>query len=177
MRWHRAEALGLGPTLIRIGERLHKAREAAVQRPRPSFPEFAVPAREKGERRHCEEQLRLGLACESHGEGCPKQARIADGAAVHLSGGREARAVLERIEAAGWTLVQQQAAQALDDSVVLDSLTQSNGQSGWMGSVLQRRGSPACRHGCGGRIERLERESRTVACTPSNCASSGRCCG
>ena len=36
---------------------------------------------------------------------------------------RDAEAVLETIELAGWTVVPQEAAQALDDSAALDSLT------------------------------------------------------
>ena len=36
---------------------------------------------------------------------------------------REAKAILEGIEAAGWTVVPKEAAQALQDSTVLDALT------------------------------------------------------
>ena len=36
---------------------------------------------------------------------------------------REAKAILEGIEAAGWTIVPKEAAQALQDSTVLDALT------------------------------------------------------
>ena len=36
---------------------------------------------------------------------------------------REANAILEEIEAAGWTIVPKEAAQALQDSTVLDALT------------------------------------------------------
>ena len=36
---------------------------------------------------------------------------------------RDAKAVLETIETAGWTVVPQEAAQALDDSAALDALT------------------------------------------------------
>jgi hypothetical protein len=58
------------------------------------------------------------------------RAKVTDNSAVRLLYLREAEAVLESIEAAGWTVVPQQAAQALDDSAVLESLTRSNGQSG-----------------------------------------------
>ena len=36
---------------------------------------------------------------------------------------REAKAILEGVEAAGWTIVPKEAAQALQDSTVLDALT------------------------------------------------------
>ena len=36
---------------------------------------------------------------------------------------RDAEAILETIETAGWTVVPQEAAQALDDSAALDALT------------------------------------------------------
>ena len=58
------------------------------------------------------------------------RAKVSDSTAVHLWYLHEAEAVLASIEAAGWTVVQQEAAQALDDSAVLDSLTASNGRSG-----------------------------------------------
>ena len=54
-----------------------------------------------------------------------KRATVKDGASVGVAYLREAEAVLESIKAAGWTVVPQEAAQALDDSAVLDSLTQS----------------------------------------------------
>ena len=51
-----------------------------------------------------------------------KRAAIEEGVTVRLGYLREAEAVLKSIEAAGWTVVPQEAAQALDDSAVLDSL-------------------------------------------------------
>ena len=43
---------------------------------------------------------------------------------------REAEAVLETIEAAGWTVMPQEAAQALDDSAALNALTRpANGRA------------------------------------------------
>ena len=51
-----------------------------------------------------------------------KRATIKDGVTVRIAYLREAEAVLESIESAGWTVVPQEAAQALADSAILDSL-------------------------------------------------------
>ena len=55
-----------------------------------------------------------------------KRATVKDGVSTRVAYLREAEAVLESIEAAGWTVVPQEAAQALGDSAVLDSLTRSS---------------------------------------------------
>jgi hypothetical protein len=56
-----------------------------------------------------------------------ERASRASDASVRLAYRREAEAVLESIEAAGWTVVPHETAQALDDSAVLDSLARPNG--------------------------------------------------
>ena len=55
-----------------------------------------------------------------------KRATVKDGVSIRVAYLREAEAVLESIEAAGWTVIPQEAAQALNDSAVLDSLTRSS---------------------------------------------------
>ena len=55
-----------------------------------------------------------------------KRSTAKDGVSVRVAYLREAEAVLESIEAAGWTVVPQEAAQALGDSAVLDALTRSS---------------------------------------------------
>jgi hypothetical protein len=52
-----------------------------------------------------------------------KRATVKDGVTVRIAYLREAEALLESIESAGWTVVPQKAAQALADSAALDSLT------------------------------------------------------
>ena len=54
-----------------------------------------------------------------------KRSTAKDGVSVRVAYLREAEAVLESIEAAGWTVVPQEAAQALGYSAVLDALTRS----------------------------------------------------
>ena len=55
-----------------------------------------------------------------------KRAMVKDGVSVRVAYLREAEAVLESIEVAGWTVVPQETAQSLGDSAVLDSLTRSS---------------------------------------------------
>ena len=55
-----------------------------------------------------------------------KRAMVKDSVSVRVAYLREAEAILESIEVAGWTVVPQEAAQALGDSAVLDSLTRSS---------------------------------------------------
>ena len=57
-----------------------------------------------------------------------KRATIKDGVSVRIAYLREAEAVLESIQSAGWTVVPQEAAQALADGAVLDSLTRASAQ-------------------------------------------------
>jgi hypothetical protein len=56
-----------------------------------------------------------------------ERGRLTDGANARLAYLREAEAVLESIEDAGWTVVPHEAAQALDDSTVLESLARLSG--------------------------------------------------
>ena len=58
-----------------------------------------------------------------------KRATVKDGVTVRIAYLREAEAVLESIESAGWTVVPQEAAQALADSAVLESLTRPSASS------------------------------------------------
>ena len=55
-----------------------------------------------------------------------KRATVKDGVSVRVAYLREAEAVLDSIEAAGWTVVPEETAQALDDSAVLDALARSS---------------------------------------------------
>lgn len=58
-----------------------------------------------------------------------ERGRLTDGANLQLAYLREAKAVLESIEDAGWTVVPHEAAQALDDSAVMDALARPSGGS------------------------------------------------
>ena len=59
-----------------------------------------------------------------------KRAMVKDGVSVRIAYLREAEALLASIASAGWTVVPKEAAQALADSAVLDSLTQPSAPIG-----------------------------------------------
>jgi hypothetical protein len=58
-----------------------------------------------------------------------KRATIKDGITVRIAYLREAEAILESIESAGWTVVPHEAAQTLTDSTLVDSPTGPSVQS------------------------------------------------